>query len=197
MRKKLIIPLLLTSVAVLSGCSNDKTETIIEPDSNKNVSIESNSEKENEKENKKENIIKVGDVVKIEDKFEINLKSIKFSEKVLPDDTSGFYTYFEAEEGQIYIEIDTDIKNLQKTDVMVDEIGSLEVDYNNGYKYNAFLKPESSKTGFSYANITAISPLKTLGVRWLVDVPLEVKDSKEPIVLTFTIGDETFKLNYR
>lgn len=196
MKRILIISTLLLSVLTLNGCHNDNNENKIQ--TNAQSTATNNTEIIEDKETApKVTSIKVGDTIKIEDKLEIKIKKMEFAYDVLPDDTSGFYTHYEAEEGKVFVHIDTDVKNLQKSDIRVSEIASLEADYNNGYKYRGNPVPEDSTTGFTYPNITAISPLETLGVRWLVDVPLEVKESEAPLNLTFNINDEVFELTYR
>lgn len=133
--------------------------------------------------------IKVGKKMKNED-CEIKVKKIEFSSDVLPDDTSGFYSHYEADKGKIYIHIDVDVKNLAKNDLSCDEVMSVVADYNNGYTYNSFAVVESKNTGFTYSNISSIDPLETLGMRFLIECPEEVKKGKEPLILNFKLNSE-------
>lgn len=136
--------------------------------------------------------IEVGDVITT-DKMEITIKKIELTYDVLPDDTSGVYTHYPAESGNVYIHIDTDVKNLQKQDLPCEDIMSVKADYNNGFAYDSMTVPEDSSTGFTYANITSIKPLETLGVRFLIECPQEVDETDNPLILYFSVDKQIFE----
>ncbi|WP_027399173.1 hypothetical protein [Anaerovorax odorimutans] len=138
----------------------------------------------------------IGDVISNE-KCEITINNIQFSYDVLPDDTSSFYTHYAAESGKVYVDIDTDVKNVQKQNLSCDNIMSVELDYNNGYKYSGQIVPENSSTGFTYANITDIAPLTALGVHFLIDCPQEVAESENPAKLTFDLDGTKYEYTMR
>lgn len=143
---------------------------------------------------KKGNIetIEVGDIITT-DRMEITIKKIELSYDVLPNDTSSFYTHYPADPGNVYIHIDTDIKNLQKQNLACDDIMTIKADYNNGFTYDSITIPEDKSTGFTYANITSIKPLETFGVRFLIDCPQEVDETENPLVLLFNVDKQNFK----
>jgi len=140
--------------------------------------------------------IKKGDTIKT-DRMEITIKKIELTYDVLPDVTDGFYTHYPADSGHVYIHIDTDVKNIQKQKLNCDDIMLVEADYNNGFTYNSFAVPESTSTGFTYANITSIDPLQTLGVRFLIDCPQEVEETDNPLVLILTVDKKKYKYTIR
>ena len=140
--------------------------------------------------------VKIGDTIK-SSKAEITIKKIEFSYNILPDDTSGFYTHYPADSGNVYIHIDTDVKNIQKQQLGADEVMTVIADYNGGYTYTSQAVPEDSSTGFTYANITAIDPLKTLGIRYLISAPQEVEESENPLKLIFNIDGEKYGYTMR
>ncbi len=142
------------------------------------------------------NNLQIGDTIKTNNK-EITINNIEFSYDVLPDDTTSFYTHYPAESGNVYIHIDVDVKNLQKQNLNADEIMSVEADFNNGYTYGGSAIPEDSTTGFTYANITSIKPLESLGVRFLIESPQEVEESDESLILTFTVDGDNFVYSMR
>jgi outer membrane murein-binding lipoprotein Lpp len=127
--------------------------------------------------------ISVGEVITTEN-IEITIKKVELVYDVLPDDTSGFYTHYEADPGNVYLHVDTDIKNIGKQNLRCDNLLTVVADYNNGYTYNGFAVPEDSSTGFTYANITSITPLETLGIRFLIKCPQEVEETENPLFLT-------------
>ncbi len=57
-------------------------------------------------------------------------------------------------------------------------------DYNGGYTYTGQAIPEDGNTGFTYANITTIKPLETLGVHFLFQCPQEVEEFQNPFFIT-------------
>lgn len=141
--------------------------------------------------------IAVKQVYTIDDFCEFTIQSVTFSYDVLPDVQSGVYTHYQAEDDKIYLDIDIDIKNLQKESLMCDSIATFTLDYNDGYTYTAFAVVEDSTTGFTYANITAIDPLETKAMRYLVDCPIEVYTSDHPLFLTMQAGNKTFHILLR
>ena len=124
---------------------------------------------------------------------EIKIKKIEFSYNVLPDNTDGLYTHYPAETGHVYIHIDTDVKNIQKQILNCDGIMVVEANYNDGFTYSSFAVPEDASTGFTYANITSIDPLQTLGVRFLIDCPQEVEETDNPLFLIFNVDKQKYK----
>ena len=128
---------------------------------------------------------------------EIKIKSVSLSYDVLPDDTSGFYTHYPATKGNVYIVLDVVVKNLQKQNLNSDEIMKVVADYNNGYKYNGFAVVKGGSGGFSYANITSIKPLETVGLKYLIETPEEVETSKNPLILNLDIDSLNYQYKIR
>lgn len=116
--------------------------------------------------------------------MELTINKVELTYDVLPDDTSGFYTHYEADAGNVYIHIDADIKNMGKQNLPCDELVKTTADYNGGYTYLGQAVPEDSSTGFTYANITSIKPLETLGVHFLFKCPQEVEETTNPLFIT-------------
>ena len=110
---------------------------------------------------------------------------------VMPDNPPSYYSHYTAGSGQVYIYINATVKNLQKQDVECDEIYSVTADYNNGYTYNGFNITDDSDGDFTYANITSISPLHTLGVHCLRECPAEVETSNNPLSLSINLKNGT------
>lgn len=215
--KKLCLMLILLLCLGLLGCStssstsngiNDELEekiAALEEENNRlkeqlaelsgtSDNAESNNEDTvpNEQNNDVTMEIKEGDTIKT-DRMEIKIKKIEFSYNVLPDNTDGFYTHHPAETGHVYIHIDTDIKNIQKQILNCDDIMVVEANYNDEFTYSSFAVPEDASTGFTYANITSIDPLQTLGVRFLIDCPQEVEETDNPLFLIFNVDKQKYK----
>ena len=210
MKKFKSLALLSLSLFLLTSCQNNtssnneinqlkkeneelKLELSKKDTSNSIDSSNTNNTKESIFTNSKE--ITIGETI-ITDTKEVTINSISFEKTILPKNTNGYYTYYESEEGKVYIYINSDIKNLEKEAVKADELLYVQVDYNNGFKYAGFSIVDDSKSGFTYSNITQIDPLDTLGVHFLVDCPIEVQESDNPVIVNLDIDDTiyTYKL---
>lgn len=195
MKKFLVVSItILTLLFITVSC--DKKDNSSE--SNNNVKVTSSTDADNNEKpevvekKEEEKIIKKGDVIKTSS-LEAKIKKIEFSYEVNPDDTSGFYTNYPADKGKVYVHVDMDIKNLQKQQLPCDKIMEVTVDYNGGYNYSGFAVVEDSSTGFTYANITSIDPLETKGIRFLVECPQEVAETKNPVSITFDVDGVKYK----
>ena len=140
--------------------------------------------------------IVIGETI-ITDTKEVTINSISFEKTILPKNTNGYYNYYEAEEGKVYIYINSNIKNLKKEAVNADELLSVQVDYNKGFKYAGFSIVDDSRRGFTYSNITQINPLDTLGVHFLVDCPIEVEESNNPVIVNLDIDNTLYTYKIR
>lgn len=199
--KKILIFLIASMLCATTiiGCGGTKKEST-NVDSQNTTKVEKTNEEENSEqvEEKKEEIKTITDGQTIStDNFDLILNKVELTYDVLPDDTSGFYTHYPADSGKVYINVDVDIKNSQKQDLPCDQIMSIVADYNNGYTYNANPIVEDSQTGFTYANITSITPLESKGMRYLIDCPQEVEQSQNPLFLTFDLNGEKYKYTVR
>lgn len=198
MRKKILLTAALISMS-LSGCAS-------KPASTDNAAVESLNaqitalQKENEDLKAQlgataeaaaeetqaapaRTTVAVGDTITT-DSMEITINNVELSYDVLPDNTSGVYTHYAADSGNVYLHVDADVKNLGKQNLPCDEILKATADYNGGYTYKGQAIPEDSNTGFTYANITAIKPLETLGVHFLFKCPQEVEETENPLFIT-------------
>lgn len=113
--------------------------------------------------------------------MEVAINSVEITYDVLPDNTSGFYTHYEADVGNVNICVDADVKNTAKQNLGCDEIGAIFANYNDGYTCKGFVVVDDSSTGFTYANITSIDPLETKGIKWLIECPQEIDESDKAL----------------
>lgn len=140
--------------------------------------------------------ISIGQTIKT-DNFEIHIKDVQITDDILPPDTSGYYTHYEAEGDEIFVYVNADVKNLKTSNVRCDKIYSAKLIYSTGYTYNGQILVLNSPSMFSYPNICGIDPLKTEFVGCMFNCPLEAKTSGEPITIEFNVDGETYCLEYR
>ncbi len=142
--------------------------------------------------------IKLKDKVTKESKYEMTVVGYDFAKKVVPPNTSSFYTYYEAkEDGHQYLDIKIKYKNLDYTDITADDVGSVSIKFDNKYEYDGFCVIEDTDKDFTYANITAIEPLTEDNLHYLIDVPDEVAKGKEPLTAYINIGSDKYELVIR
>ncbi|AOR23675.1 hypothetical protein [Clostridium taeniosporum] len=195
MKRLAILSLIALLMTGLVGCGGNNKNQSTESSKTK---IEDTAKEKSNKQEKKEKIktVQIGNTIS-NDSAEITINKIEFSYDVLPDDTSGFYTHYAAESGKVYINIDVDVKNIQKQDLPCDKIINVEANYNDGYQYKAQPIVEDASTGFTYANITSITPLETKGMRYLISCPQEVEETQNPLVITFNLNGEKYNYTIR
>lgn len=129
----------------------------------------------------------------VTDTKEITIKKIEFSYDVLPDESDNTMQYhYPASEGKVYVHADIDVKNLAKQSLQADSVISMEVDYNDGFKYSAFSIVEDDTLGFTYSDLVSIDPLTTEGIRLLAECPEEVESSGNPVIVRFNIEDKVY-----
>ncbi|WP_252238259.1 hypothetical protein [Clostridium sp. VAP51] len=189
MKKLAILPLIACGESTKNQ-SSGSSETKVENTNND----KGNQQKQEKKEEVK--TVEIGNTISSES-AEIIVNKAEFSYDVLPDDTSSFYTHYAAESGKVYINIDVDVKNIQKQDLPCDKIINVEANYNDGYEYKGQPIVEDASTGFTYANITSITPLETKGMRYIINCPQEVAESQNPLVITFNLNKEKYNYTVR
>lgn len=144
------------------------------------------------------NKIALNDIVSKESKYEFSVIGYDFAKKILPPNTSGYYSYYEAkEDGHQYLDIKLNYKNLDSTEIDADEVGSIKIKFANNYEYTSFSIIEKADGNFTYSSITSISPLTIGKLHYLFDIPDEVANSTESIVAYITIGSEKYELTIR
>ena len=196
MKKLTIYIYLIASCLIFSACSSSTSP------SNSNASVEPSQSQPQQTEAETvptEPIytsIALGEKINLEN-YEVTLNNVELTYKVLPDNTSGYYSYYEADAGKVYIDVDLDIKNLQKRDQLCDSIMNVTADYNNGYIYTGSPVVDDADMGFNYANISSITPLETRGVHYLIDCPEEVETSTSPLIVYLQIDGKEYSYTVR
>ncbi len=142
-------------------------------------------------------IVGIGDTIKTE-YFEYKIENVEFTYEVLPPNTSGVYTSYPAEQGKVYLHMKGKLKNLMKRDIRIDETFTPVAIYGDGYVYNGFVIVEDDNSFDWGSSYSAGAPLETSGVRILVEMPSEVENTNENVILSLKTTDGgTYQLNYR
>lgn len=153
---------------------------------------QSQEPEEIESDSKEVKKLKKGDTIET-DNVSITLNKVELIYDVLPDNIDGLYEHYEAKKGNVYIAVDIDVKNLQKQNLSCEDVMTVTADYDSGYSYSGFAVVKDNTTGFTYASITSISPLESMGMKYLIDCPQEVEESDKPLYLLFEVEKQTYK----
>jgi hypothetical protein len=177
---------------------------------NKNLEEEIKTYKDREEVDKQEKIkaeeeksknkqIKLNESITVEGYGEFVIKSAELKQKVTPPNPASFFTYYEVKDpNEIYLDVVMSFKNATTIGIGANEITSVKVIYSNGYEYDSFSTlEESGGTDFTYTNINKVEPLKSIILHHLAELPIEAKDSGEPIKLMFTVYGSNYELQVR
>lgn len=190
----------LTDKNTVSSTKTTSVTTINKSEPTKNKSkgtVSSSNETSNSVTQDSTKEIKINETISTDD-YDFTLNNVSFSYKVVPANPPSYYTYYDAPNDQVYIYINATVKNKKKQSVRCDEIYSVSVEYDDGYTYTGFNIADDTDGDFTYANITSVEPLQSLGVHCLVACPEEVETSDGKVVLTFNLKDGSkFKFNMR
>ncbi|WP_035765023.1 hypothetical protein [Butyrivibrio sp. NC2002] len=117
---------------------------------------------------------------------------------VMPKSPANFYSHYEADAGKVYVDFCIAYKNTSGSNIGADKIMSASLKYADKYDYTGFSMIEEDNRGdFTYSNITSVAPLSTEYIHYLFEVPEEVKNSSESIVISFTIDGCDFDYTVR
>ncbi len=121
---------------------------------------------------------------------EMKLRKISFTNDIIPEYKIGTYVHYPSEDGRIYLEIKTKMKNLLNEDLACEDIATVTLKTESGESYIAFVVPETAARGISDDPSYPIQSKKTLGVRYVIDCPVELENSTDGMKLYFEFSDE-------
>jgi len=193
-------------IILLAGCSNDSS--IKTAPANSDVEIanptddnKSTKEEQTRQEDLKDETVYVekGETKIIDDFAEITIVDTAFSKKIEPPNPDSFYTYYEAkDEGTIYLDTILTIKSLLTSAEFAEDFADVEVLFNGKYEYLTFSTiEERGGSDFTYSNITLIEPLKSGTLHFLAEIPEEVANSSDPLIVTIHTKDQSFNYKIR
>ena len=85
-----------------------------------------------------------------------------------------------------------------KRDIRIDETFSATAIYGDGYVYDGFVIVEDDNRFDWVSSYSAGAPLETRGVHALIEMPAEVENTDENVIISLkTLDGGTYQLNYR
>ena len=136
--------------------------------------------------------VEIGEVV-VTKNAEFNIDYSDITNDVVPLHPGSWYSHYEADNGKVYVDVCFAYKNTSDKNVGADDVISAKLKYADKYDYSGFsMIEEDSRGDFTYSNITSISPLSTEYIHYLFEVPEDVQNSSESIVITFSVSGNTY-----
>ena len=143
--------------------------------------------------------MKVGETAKIDGFGETTILKADFFNNIYYGRYSGWYSGDEAE----YLYLKIKILNTQKKTMnYLNMFGDVICDFGDGYQFGGWYRQRKADTDDAYLYKEAtdgyeISPLYAGQYFVVVTLPNFVVDSKEPLSVTFKIGDNEFTYHHR
>lgn len=136
--------------------------------------------------------VEIGEVV-VTKNAEFNIDYSDITNDVMPLYPGSWYSHYEADDGKVYVDVCFAYKNTSGKSVSADNVISAKLKYADKYDYSGFSMIEEDNRGnFTYSNITSVAPLSTEYIHYLFEVPEEVQNSSESIVVTFSVSGNTY-----
>jgi uncharacterized membrane protein len=142
--------------------------------------------------------ITIQETIEIPDACEFFVDYTNITDDVMPPSPSSWYSHYEADDGKVYVDVCVAYKNLSTKDVGADEILNATLVYGGKYQYTGFsMIEESSRSDFTYSNITSISPLSLEYLHYLFEVPEEIETSDGALTALLNIEGVQYSIVVR
>lgn len=140
--------------------------------------------------------ISINETIHTQD-WEITFKGTEFLQDVMPPTPDSFYTHYQVKDTtNTYLVAKFDIKNISTISLTADENLSLKAIYDKKYEYNGFSTLLSPNNGsFDYVNITAIPPLTSRTLYYLIEMPKDITEDEKSIDIHLTAYQEKYTFN--
>lgn len=141
--------------------------------------------------------VKANEIISTENS-EFYIEYSDMTDKVIPISASGFYRYYEADKGNLYVDVCFSYKNMGTENAEAGNIVSAKLKYSGKYEYSGFPVIET-RSRSSLGNTTGemIAPLTTEYIHYLFEVPEEIADTTESIVVSFLVDGNLYDYTVR
>lgn len=141
--------------------------------------------------------IVLGETISTDD-FDFTVNFVELTYELKPQNTSSVYTSYPAEDGKVYIHIDAHYLNKSKKDVCIRDLPAPSADYNDGYCYTGFVVVDDGDNDFDWvSSYVAAEPLVTCHYHGLIECPVIVDETGDPLFITLEIGGITYRYDIR
>lgn len=159
---------------------------------------ESDAKAAKAEEERQEKLLTPGKVI-ITSRFNIEYVGADFASRILPEKTSGAYSYYNCPNDSIYIDIKFYVTNISDYNANIDFIKNFSASYGTK-KYTSCSEGYSELGSTSMNSIfssTNITPLKKIAYHIILTLPYEAINTNNSIIITFKIDGEEQLLEFR
>ncbi len=119
-----------------------------------------------------------GEIITVDDRGEFYVDFSDITARVIPPAATSYYSYYDAGDGKLYVDLCISYKNLDSSKRDASEVINATLLYSNTYEFRGTsIIEESNRSDFTYTSITSIAPLTTEYLHYIFKVPEEVVDS--------------------
>ena len=138
---------------------------------------------------------KKGDVIVIVNDFEIKMKNMEFSTKIIPADPGTFFSTFEVDDpDNTYFHAVFEVKNLRNVKETAADIMAVSLLYDNKTAYMCSAAVERNGD-FSLSSDAEVIPLSTETIHYIAEVPKNLTSSNKSIGTQIIIDEHTMTCN--
>lgn len=139
----------------------------------------------------RQKIMNIGDVLTSKN-WELQLKRVGVTAKILPNNTSGYYSYYYADDDETFIDLVFQMKNVNVEILEIGgAVGNCKVDYNSNLvekRYNLYTSTgDRINAVYSWNGLDA---LDTTTLHVAIDMPRECQTNNEPITVHLTLAGQ-------
>lgn len=143
------------------------------------------------------NVIVLGQTISTDD-FDFTINNVELTYELKPRNTSSVYVSYPAEEGKVYIHIDAEYLNKSKRDICIRDLPVPHADYNDGYCYEGFVVVDDGDNSFDWVSSYVVAePLTTCHYHGLIECPVIVDETGDPLFITIEINGVTYRYDIR
>lgn len=197
----LVIAIVILVITLNAG---DNSASSNKGNSKTNENVEEKGDAEESKgfeEDKTETIsISKGKSVTLEGKCEFSVTGYTINSVIEPPSPADYYTYFEADSGNTFVDVKMNIKNLGSSGVSQNTIlDSVKIIYDNQYEYSCVFVTEEDNGGDlnNYTTLYNIEPLEVISYHMIAQVPAEVESNSKSIKAIISVDGKEYECTLR
>ena len=137
--------------------------------------------------------IKLNEKIEATDYADLTLKSVEYTDDILPSNTSGVYSHYPIDDANnTYLVAKFEVTNYQSAGKRCETFVSMTAEYMNKYKYTGSVMVEDSD-GKGFSSYEDIEPLTTRTLVYKIEVPKTVSSNEVTLTITFNGNEYLFK----
>ncbi len=139
--------------------------------------------------------ISTKETITINNVCSFSLDSFNLTKTVNPPNPTGYYHYFEASDGNVFVDVKMTIKNLASSAVSMNKVvDAVKVIYDDNYEYNCQFVTESDNGGDleQFTSLYSINPLVSMKYHMIAELPNCVISDGKSLKAVVTVDGQEF-----